>query len=83
MSSRMAKVSHQYRQFCASITACPSWSRNLLVVRITEFVGFVHLPEMQITGKRNASETGSVSVFKSGKGAPTVLGPLERAHHIH
>jgi hypothetical protein len=35
------------------------------------------------TREHNVSETGSVSVLRSGGGTPSQLRPLERANHNH
>jgi hypothetical protein len=43
---------------------------------ITGSVDFVHRPELEITGKHNVSETGSVSVFRRREGDTYSVGSL-------
>jgi hypothetical protein len=58
-------------RFCRlvrSYVESEGFRRWCITFRITGFLGFVHLPGILNTRKHNVSETGSISVLRSGEG---------------
>jgi hypothetical protein len=64
----------KYKQSEKMLTEANKW-----VLRVDGFMDYVRCPEFWITIKHNVPETGSVSVFRWGKGDAYSVGSLRRS----